>query len=104
MTVETIISQFKSVKPNPILHFSFLLWLLIFLLFISIAIFILVVLQFVVSLFAVLMKLVTRLTTLDESRSKKIRYLAEWFWRIKINKEKLMFAIDPVLEPNEETY
>jgi hypothetical protein len=50
------------------------------------------------------MKLVTRLTTLNESRSKKIRYLAEWFWRIKINKEKLMFAIDPVLEPNEETY
>jgi hypothetical protein len=30
--------------------------------------------------------------------------LAEWFWRIKSNKEKLMSAIDPALEPNEETY
>jgi serine/threonine protein kinase len=52
----------------------------------------------------VLMELLTGLTALDESRSEEIRYLAEWFWRIKSNKEKLMSAIDPALEPNEETY
>jgi hypothetical protein len=30
--------------------------------------------------------------------------LAEWFWQIKSNKEKLMYAVDPALEPTEETY
>ncbi|XVF19634.1 hypothetical protein REPUB_Repub11eG0127500 [Reevesia pubescens] len=52
----------------------------------------------------VLMELVTGLTALDEERSEESRYLAEWFWRIKSNKEKLMAAIDPALGVNEETY
>jgi hypothetical protein len=46
----------------------------------------------------------TGLTAVDKSRSEKIRYLAEWFWQIKSNKEKLMYAVDPALEPTEETY
>ncbi|KAK6272377.1 hypothetical protein POUND7_009460 [Theobroma cacao] len=52
----------------------------------------------------VLMELLTGLTALDEDRSEESRYLAEWFWRIKSNKEKLMAAIDPALEVNDETY
>ncbi|KAJ0084733.1 hypothetical protein Patl1_30312 [Pistacia atlantica] len=51
----------------------------------------------------VLMELLTGLTALDEERSEERRYLAEWFWRIKSSKEKLMAAIDPALEANEET-
>ncbi|KAE8663828.1 histone deacetylase 8-like isoform X1 [Hibiscus syriacus] len=52
----------------------------------------------------VLMELVTRLTALDEGRSEETRYLAEWYGRIKSNKDKLMAEIDPALEVNEETY
>ncbi|KAE8687214.1 putative receptor protein kinase TMK1 [Hibiscus syriacus] len=52
----------------------------------------------------VLMELVTGLTALDEGRSEETHYLAEWFGRIKSNKDKLMAAIDPALEVNEETY
>ncbi|XP_061349321.1 receptor protein kinase TMK1 [Gastrolobium bilobum] len=52
----------------------------------------------------VLMELLTGLMALDESRSEESRYLAEWFWRIKLSKEKLMAAIDPVLEATEETF
>ncbi|KAB2065650.1 hypothetical protein ES319_A09G103700v1 [Gossypium barbadense] len=52
----------------------------------------------------VLMELLTGLTALDEERSEESRYLAEWFWRIKSSKEKLMVAIDPALEVDEETY
>lgn len=52
----------------------------------------------------VLMELLTGLTALDEERSEESRYLAEWFWRIKSSKEKLMAAIDPALEVNEETF
>ncbi|KDP23101.1 hypothetical protein JCGZ_00527 [Jatropha curcas] len=50
----------------------------------------------------VLMELLTGLTALDEERSEESRYLAEWFWRIKSSKEKLMAAIDPTLNKNEE--
>lgn len=52
----------------------------------------------------VLMELLTGLTALDEERSEESRYLAEWFWRIKSSKEKLMAAIDPALDANEETF
>ncbi|XVE79172.1 hypothetical protein DITRI_Ditri14bG0036600 [Diplodiscus trichospermus] len=52
----------------------------------------------------VLMELLTGLTALDEERSEESRYLAEWFWQIKSSKEKLMAAIDPALEVNEETH
>ncbi|KAJ1407486.1 Serine-threonine/tyrosine-protein kinase, catalytic domain [Sesbania bispinosa] len=52
----------------------------------------------------VLMELLTGLMALDESRPEESRYLAEWFWRIKSSKEKLMAAIDPVLEATEETF
>ncbi|XP_057953199.1 receptor protein kinase TMK1-like [Malania oleifera] len=49
----------------------------------------------------VLMELLTGLTALDEERSEERRYLAEWFWQIKSSKEKLMGAIDPILEVDE---
>ncbi|PQQ13267.1 receptor-like kinase TMK3 [Prunus yedoensis var. nudiflora] len=52
----------------------------------------------------VLMELLTGLMALDENRPEESRYLAEWFWRIKSSKEKLMAAIDPTLEVNEETF
>uniref|UniRef100_A0A6N2MMR8 non-specific serine/threonine protein kinase n=1 Tax=Salix viminalis TaxID=40686 RepID=A0A6N2MMR8_SALVM len=52
----------------------------------------------------VLMELLTGLTALDEERSEESRYLAEWFWRIKSSKEKLMAAIDPALNVDEETF
>ncbi|CAK7332009.1 unnamed protein product [Dovyalis caffra] len=52
----------------------------------------------------VLMELLTGLTALGEDRSEESRYLAEWFWRIKSSREKLMAAIDPVLVANEETF
>ena len=50
------------------------------------------------------MELLTGLMALDESRPEESRYLAEWFWRIKSSKEKLMAAIDPALEATEETF
>ncbi|XP_027342460.1 receptor-like kinase TMK3 [Abrus precatorius] len=52
----------------------------------------------------VLMELLTGLMALDESRPEESRYLAEWFWQIKVSKEKLMAAIDPALEATEETF
>ncbi|KAJ4952851.1 hypothetical protein NE237_029683 [Protea cynaroides] len=52
----------------------------------------------------VLMELLTGLTALDEDRPEETRYLAAWFWRIKSSKEKLMTAIDPALDVNEETF
>lgn len=52
----------------------------------------------------VLMELLTGMMALDEGRSEESRYLAEWFWRIKSSKEKLMAAIDPALDADEETF
>ncbi|KAL9334285.1 hypothetical protein Peur_074424 [Populus x canadensis] len=52
----------------------------------------------------VLMELLTGLTALDEERSEESRYLAEWFWKIKSSKEKLMAAIDPTLNASEEIF
>ncbi|XP_058109020.1 receptor protein kinase TMK1-like isoform X2 [Magnolia sinica] len=52
----------------------------------------------------VLMELVTGLAALDEDRPEESRYLAEWFWRIKSSKEKLLAAIDPVLDVTESTF
>ncbi|GAU19985.1 hypothetical protein TSUD_273200 [Trifolium subterraneum] len=52
----------------------------------------------------VLMELLTGLMALDENRPEENRYLAEWFWQIKSDKEKLMAAIDPALEVTEETF
>ncbi|XP_068662428.1 receptor protein kinase TMK1-like [Aristolochia californica] len=52
----------------------------------------------------VLMELVTGLTALDEDRPEESRYLVEWFWRIKSNKEKLMSTVDQSLGVNEETF
>lgn len=52
----------------------------------------------------VLMELLTGLMALDEDRSEESQYLAAWFWNIKSDKEKLMAAIDPVLDKKEETF
>ena len=52
----------------------------------------------------VLMELVTGLAALDEECPEECRYLAEWFWRIKSSKEKLMDAVDPTIDATEETF
>ncbi|KAM1342593.1 hypothetical protein ACFX15_006609 [Malus domestica] len=52
----------------------------------------------------VLMELLTGLMALDENWPEESRYLAEWFWKIKSSKEKLVAAIDPTLEVKEETF
>jgi len=51
----------------------------------------------------VLMELLTGLMALDEDRPEETQYLAAWFWHIKSDNEKLMAAIDPALDINEET-
>lgn len=48
------------------------------------------------------MELLTGLVALDEDRSEESRYLAEWFWKIKANKERLISVIDPTLDAKEE--
>ncbi|XP_058196171.1 receptor protein kinase TMK1-like [Rhododendron vialii] len=50
----------------------------------------------------VLMELLTGLVALDEDRSEESRYLAEWFWKINSNKERLISVIDPTLDAKEE--
>ncbi|GFP97157.1 probable receptor protein kinase tmk1 [Phtheirospermum japonicum] len=52
----------------------------------------------------VLMELLTGLSALDEQRPEEKRYLAEWFWRIKSNKESLIASIDPALDAKEDIY
>ncbi|XP_010262997.1 PREDICTED: receptor protein kinase TMK1-like [Nelumbo nucifera] len=52
----------------------------------------------------VLMELLTGLMALDEERPEESQYLAAWFLHIKSSREKLMAAIDPTLEVNEETF
>lgn len=52
----------------------------------------------------VLMELLTGLAALDEHRPEEQRYLAEWFWRIKSEKEKLIANIDPALDAKEDIY
>ncbi|KAL4578307.1 hypothetical protein LXL04_014428 [Taraxacum kok-saghyz] len=52
----------------------------------------------------VLMELLTGLMALDENRPEESQYLAAWFWSIRSNKEKLMAAVDPSLNANEETF
>ncbi|KAL2506959.1 Leucine-rich repeat protein kinase family protein [Forsythia ovata] len=52
----------------------------------------------------VLMEILTGLVALDEQRPEEKRYLAEWFWQIKSNKEMLISSIDPALDANEDIY
>ncbi|CAN4099022.1 unnamed protein product [Withania somnifera] len=52
----------------------------------------------------VLMELVTGLTALDEHRSEETRYLVEWFWHIKSNKENLLASVDPALDVMEDIH
>ncbi|XP_024979289.1 receptor protein kinase TMK1-like [Cynara cardunculus var. scolymus] len=52
----------------------------------------------------VLMELLTGLMALDEDRPEESQYLAAWFWSIRSDKEKLMAAVDPALNANEETF
>ncbi|KMT12610.1 hypothetical protein BVRB_5g098490 [Beta vulgaris subsp. vulgaris] len=51
----------------------------------------------------VLMELLTGLMALDEHRPEDQQYLAAWFWRIKSDREKLLAAIDPIVDVTEET-
>ncbi|XP_031485099.1 receptor protein kinase TMK1-like [Nymphaea colorata] len=50
----------------------------------------------------VLMELLTGLTALDEDRPEETRYLASYFWKIKINREALLAALDPALDVTED--
>ncbi|XP_022142500.1 receptor-like kinase TMK3 [Momordica charantia] len=52
----------------------------------------------------VLMELLTGMMALDEERPEESQYLAEWFWRIKSNKEKFTSAIDPALNINDDLF
>ncbi|KAK9062443.1 hypothetical protein SSX86_019629 [Deinandra increscens subsp. villosa] len=52
----------------------------------------------------VLMELLTGLMALDEDRPEESQYLAAWFWSIRTNNEKLMAAVDPALNANDETF
>ncbi|KZV41460.1 Leucine-rich repeat protein kinase family protein [Dorcoceras hygrometricum] len=52
----------------------------------------------------VLMELLTGLAALDEQRPEDQRYLAEWFWRIKSEKQKLIANLDPALGAKEDIY
>ncbi|KAL2536083.1 Leucine-rich repeat protein kinase family protein [Forsythia ovata] len=52
----------------------------------------------------VLMELLTGLMALDEQRPEESRYLAEWFWQIKSNKERLIASIDPAINLKEDIY
>ncbi|XP_047317777.1 receptor protein kinase TMK1-like [Impatiens glandulifera] len=45
----------------------------------------------------VLMEILTGLVALDEKRVEEKRYLAEWFWKMKSDKEKLMGSLDVVV-------
>ncbi|KAK6926516.1 Leucine-rich repeat-containing N-terminal, plant-type [Dillenia turbinata] len=50
----------------------------------------------------VLVELLTGLVALDEDRPAETRYLVEWFWKIRSDKERLLAAIDPALDAKEE--
>lgn len=50
------------------------------------------------------MELLTGLVALDEQRPEENRYLAEWFWQIKSNRQCLLASIDPILDAKEDIY
>ncbi|KAK6163642.1 hypothetical protein DH2020_000506 [Rehmannia glutinosa] len=52
----------------------------------------------------ILMELLTGLVALDERRPEEKRYLAEWFWQIKSNRDTLIASIDPALDAKEDIY
>ncbi|KAM7522529.1 hypothetical protein LguiA_012431 [Lonicera macranthoides] len=52
----------------------------------------------------VLMEILTGLVALDERRSEEHRCLAEWFWQIKSDCEKVISAVDPALNATEEIF
>ncbi|CAI9781390.1 unnamed protein product [Fraxinus pennsylvanica] len=52
----------------------------------------------------ILMELLTGLVALDEQRPEESRYLAEWFWQRKSNKESLIASIDPAIDAKEDIY
>ncbi|CAA2975583.1 receptor-like kinase TMK3 [Olea europaea subsp. europaea] len=52
----------------------------------------------------ILMELLTGLVALDEQRPEESRYLAEWFWQRKSNKESLVASLDPAIDAKEEIY
>ncbi|KAL8029580.1 hypothetical protein ABFX02_14G233800 [Erythranthe guttata] len=52
----------------------------------------------------ILMELLTGLVALDEQRPEEKRYLAEWFWQIKSNRETVIDSVDPALDAKDEIY
>lgn len=52
----------------------------------------------------VLMELLTGLVALDDQRAEENRYLAEWFGKIKSDKNSLIASIDPALDAKQDIY
>ncbi|XP_077250247.1 receptor-like kinase TMK4 [Tasmannia lanceolata] len=52
----------------------------------------------------ILMELVTGRKALDDSQPDDRTHLVTWFRRVLINKDNMMKAVDPILNPDEETF
>ncbi|XP_073056638.1 receptor-like kinase TMK4 [Primulina eburnea] len=52
----------------------------------------------------VLMEIITGSKALDETMPDEKSHLVAWFRRVLINKENIRKSIDPLLDPNDETY
>ncbi|XP_068666051.1 receptor-like kinase TMK4 [Aristolochia californica] len=52
----------------------------------------------------ILMELIAGRKVLDESQPNERTHLVTWFRRIMINKENMLKALDPTLDPDEETF
>ena len=52
----------------------------------------------------ILMELITGRKALDETMPDERSHLVTWFRRVLINKDNLRKSIDPVLDPDDETY
>lgn len=50
------------------------------------------------------MELITGLKAIDDGRPEESRYLAEWFWRIRVSEDKLKAAVDSTIYVMEETF
>lgn len=52
----------------------------------------------------ILLEIITGRKALDETMPDERSHLVTWFRRVLINKDNLRKAIDPTLDPDEETY
>lgn len=52
----------------------------------------------------VLMEIITGRKALDETMPDERSHLVTWFRRVLVNKDNLKKSIDPILDPDDETY